>query len=270
MSEPSEYPDGSDAWAFLRTHTAARIAQGRAGNSLPTRALLDFQLDHARARDAVHATLDTRTLLAALAQNNLDALHLTSRAPDRITYLKRPDLGRQLSDASQAELHHRDQEATLVIVVADGLSATAVQQHALPVVLGLAAGARSRGWSLAPVCVVEQGRVAIGDAIGNAFGASLLVVLIGERPGLSSPDSLGAYLTYQPRPGLTDESRNCVSNIRPEGFPAEAAVGKLLWLLDQMHTRQLSGVHLKDEMPTSALPQTSFPALPVQTPETPD
>ncbi len=270
MSNASEYPDGVDPWAFLRTHTAARIAQGRAGNSLPTRALLDFQLDHARARDAVHATLDTDALQTALARHGIETLHLHSRAPDRPTYLKRPDLGRQLSELSITQLHKRDQEATLVIVIADGLSATAVQLHALSVVLGLVGGAGSRGWSLAPVCVVEQGRVAIGDAIGDAFGAALLVVLIGERPGLSSPDSLGAYLTCQPRPGLTDESRNCVSNIRPEGLPAEAAVGKLLWLLDQMHTRGLSGVHLKDEMPTPALPQTSFPALPGRSPETPD
>lgn len=270
MSDANEQPDRLDPWAFLRTHTAARIAQGRVGNSLPTRALLDFQLDHARARDAVHATLDTKTLLAGVTQLGLETLCLHSRASDRATYLKRPDLGRQLSDESYAQLHERDQEATLVIIVADGLSATAVQNHALPVVAGLAAGAKRRGWSVAPVCLVEQGRVAIGDAIGNAFGAALLVVLIGERPGLSSPDSLGAYLTYQPRPGLTDESRNCVSNIRPEGLPADAAVDKLLWLLDEMHTRRLSGVGLKDEMPTPALPQTSSPALPGQTPETPD
>ncbi len=270
MNNVNEQSDSLDPWVFLRTHTAARIAQGRAGNSLPTRALLNFQLDHARARDAVHATLDTNALLAALTQHKLEALHLYSRATDRPTYLKRPDLGRQLCAESHAQLHERDQEATLVIVVTDGLSATAVQNHALSVVGGLAAGAKRRGWSLAPVCVVEQGRVAIGDAIGNAFGAALLVVLIGERPGLSSPDSLGAYLTYQPRPGLTDASRNCVSNIRPEGLPAGAAVDKLLWLLDEMHTRRLSGVGLKDEMPTHTPLHTSSPDASAQIPGTPD
>ena len=156
MSDVNEQPDRLDPWAFLRTHTAARIAQGRAGNSLPTRALLAFQLDHARARDAVHATLDTHALLAALTQHELAALHLHSRAPDRTTYLKRPDLGRQLSAESHAQLQERDQEATLVIVVTDGLSATAVQNHALSVVDGLATGAKRRGWSRSAMPLVTR------------------------------------------------------------------------------------------------------------------
>ncbi len=267
----------TDPWASLQAHTAARIAQGRTGHSLPTRALLDFQLDHARARDAVHAQLDTDTLLDQLRVIQPDPIRLHSQAADRRTYLQRPDLGRKLADeqsglASAYRLVDL-QDLTrfdLSIVIADGLSATAVNIHAVPVVTKLAEEAKKLGWSLAPICVVEQGRVAIGDEIAHIFNAEMVVVFIGERPGLTSPDSLGAYLTYQPKPGLTDESRNCVSNIRPEGLPYEFAVQKLVYLLTEMKTRRLSGVALKDEMPTHTLPNTSSPALSERNPETPD
>jgi ethanolamine ammonia-lyase small subunit len=158
----------------------------------------------------------------------------------------------------------------LCIVVADGLSAFAVEQHVVPLLTALLPLVRQQNWQLAPFCVVEQGRVAVGDEIGHAFGAELLLVLIGERPGLSSPDSLGAYLTYRPRPGLTDELRNCVSNIRPEGYPYELAAQKLFYLLTEMKARRLSGVALKDEMPTHTLAHTSSPAAIEQSPETPD
>lgn len=262
----------SDPWAFLKAHTAARIAQGRTGHSLPTSALLSFQLDHARARDAVHSTLDTPALLNELNAVQSGTLLLHSQAVDQQTYLQRPDLGRKLDEASRANLQELKGLTgfTLSIVVADGLSAMAINQYALPVVSGLIAEATKLNWSVAPVCVVEQGRVAIGDEIAHGLQAELLVVLIGERPGLSSPDSMGAYLTYQPRPGFTDASRNCVSNIRPEGLSHAYAVQKLVYLLTEMKTRRLSGVMLKDDMPTHTLPRTSSPASTEQIPETPD
>lgn len=266
----------ADPWTFLKAHTAARIAQGRTGHSLPTSALLSFQLDHARARDAVHSVLDAAALLDELNAVHPGALRLRSQAVDRPTYLHRPDLGRKLDPASRANLQGLRPPVpeltgfTLCIVIADGLSATAVNTHAVPLVSGLIREANARSWSVAPVCVVEQGRVAIGDEIAHELRAGLLVVLIGERPGLSSPDSLGAYLTYGPRPGLTDESRNCVSNIRPAGLPYAFAVSKIMYLLTEMKHRRLSGVALKDDMPTRTVPRTSFPAVTGQSPETPD
>lgn len=260
----------SDPWAFLKAHTVARIAQGRAGHSLPTSALLSFQLDRARARDAVHSALDAADLL-----NQLDAVQpgtvlLRSQAADRQHYLQRPDLGRKLDDASRANLQGIKNLTSfdLCIVVADGLSAMAVNHHAIPLVAGLVDGALAQNWSVAPVCVVKQGRVAVGDEIAHGLQAEMLVVLIGERPGLSSPDSMGAYLTYQPRPGLTDESRNCVSNIRPAGLRHEFAVPKIMYLLTEMKRRRLSGVLLKDDMPIRTLPRTSSPATTGQSPET--
>jgi ethanolamine ammonia-lyase small subunit len=266
-----------DPWAFLRDHTAARIAQGRAGHSIPTRALLDFQLDHARARDAVYSQLNTAELCAQLSRIQVGVQLLHSQATDRPTYLQRPDLGRKLDEASRTALQvfcQSDQgdvnRFTLSIVVVDGLSATAINQHAVAVVNNLTAQCKPLGWTLAPICLVQQGRVAIGDEIAHCLGAEMVIVLIGERPGLSSPDSLGAYMTYQPRPGLTDESRNCVSNIRPEGLPYDFAVQKLLYLLTEMKSRRLSGVDLKDEMPTHTLPNTSSPVAIGQSPETPD
>jgi len=264
----------ADPWSFLKAHTAARIAQGRTGHSLPTPALLSFQLDHARARDAVHSSLDKDTLLAQLSDVHPGPLLLQSQAADRQTYLQRPDLGRKLSRASYATLRELQPGESprfgLCIVVADGLSATAVNHHALPVLSGLIHEASANKWLVAPLCLIEQGRVAVGDAVAHSLQAELLVVLIGERPGLSSPDSLGAYLTYRPRPGLTDESRNCVSNIRPEGLPYEPAVQKIMYLLTEMKHRGLSGVMLKDDMPTRTLGRTSSPALTGQSPETPD
>ena len=264
----------ADPWAFLKAHTAARIAQGRTGHSLPTSALLSFQLDHARARDAVYSALDTVTLLDQLAHLHPNPVHLRSQATDRQTYLQRPDLGRRLDAASQTKLRELPVAAgigfDLCIVVADGLSAAAINRYAVSVVSGLIAAAQALRWSVVPVCVVEQGRVAIGDEVAHGLGAELLVVLIGERPGLSSPDSMGAYLTYRPRPGLTDESRNCVSNIRPEGLPGEFAVEKLVYLLTEMKGRRLSGVGLKDEMPIRTLGHTSSPAATAQIHGTPD
>ncbi len=254
-----------DPWHFLQAHTAARIAQGRTGNSLPTTALLRFQLDHARARDAVYAALDTDRLLAELAQLVPQPLLLQSQAslngkPDRHTYLQRPDLGRRL-DADSRTLLETLAPAyppDLCIMLADGLSATAINRHAVPVLATLLPALAADGWQVAPICLVQQGRVAIADQVAHALRANITLILIGERPGLTSPHSLGAYLTYvgpQVRipPGLTDEARNCVSNIRPEGMPCLAAAEKIQYLLTQMKTRKLSGVQLKDEMPWPGL-----------------
>ncbi|WP_421827218.1 ethanolamine ammonia-lyase subunit EutC [Larkinella sp.] len=265
----SHLPDQPDPWAFLQSHTSARIARGRTGHSLPTRALLDFQLDHASARDAVYSELERDALLTQLQTVQQPVLQLHSRAVDRQQYLQRPDLGRKLDEKSLSRLHLHPsglQDLTgvgvggkgspgfdLSIVLVDGLSATAINRHAGTVVSRLAEEIRALGWSLAPLCLVEQGRVAIGDEIAHALQAETVVVLIGERPGLTSPDSMGAYLTFRPQPGLTDESRNCISNIRPEGFPYEAAVQKLLYLLTEMKTRRLSGVLLKDEFDDNLL-----------------
>jgi len=227
-------------WQHLRELTAARIALGRAGHSLPTRELLDFQLAHARARDAVHCPLDVRGLLADLDRRGLARVALRSAAPDRATYLRRPDLGRRL-DSESAELLQPG-ECDAVIVIADGLSATAVHRHAMPLLDALLPALAD--WTLAPIAVVEQGRVAIADEIGERLHARLSVILIGERPGLSSPDSLGVYLTWSPRVGRNDAERNCVSNIRAEGLAPELAAQRLAMLMNAARERQLSGVGL--------------------------
>jgi len=246
---PTEQLGAPDPWHALRSLTPARIALGRAGASLPTRAHLDFQLAHARARDAVHDALDTPALRAALSAVGLESVAVRSAAPDRSIYLQRPDLGRRLDAAAEEALSAAAtvNEVDAVLVVADGLSARAAQAHAAPLIAALAPRLRDAGWRLAPVVVVEQGRVAIGDEIGARLGARLVLVLIGERPGLSAPDSLGAYLTWEPRPGRTDAERNCVSNIRPEGFVIVRAAEKLAYLMLEATRRRLSGVALKDD-----------------------
>jgi ethanolamine ammonia-lyase small subunit len=226
----------------LRSYSPARIALESTGVSLATGPLLDFQLAHARARDAVHAAIDVRMLCDELRRSGLEALSLQSQAKDRLTYLKRPDLGRTLSADSAALLTAGEYD--VVFVLADGLSALAVERHAvqlLRAVLPLIAG-----WRLAPVCVVEQGRVAIGDAIGEALGARLAVVVIGERPGLSSPDSLSVYITWQPRRGKKDSERNCISNIRDEGLGYAAAARRLQHYMIESSRLQRTGVGLKD------------------------
>ena len=224
----------------LRSFTPARIAIGRAGSGVPTQALLDFGLAHARARDAVHAKLDVESL--ALQLKDFQRVVVTSRAPDRETYLRRPDLGRRLSE--ECILNKGDQP--IVLVIADGLSAVAVQNHAAPLVARLLELAPQR-WAGAAAVIALQARVALGDEIGERLGAKLVVVLIGERPGLSSPDSLGAYLTWAPRVGRTDAERNCVSNIRPQGLGYEMAARRIDWLAAAALARGLTGVSLKDE-----------------------
>ncbi|TPE50239.1 ethanolamine ammonia-lyase subunit EutC [Amaricoccus solimangrovi] len=241
---------GRDPWAALGALTPARIALGRAGASLPTRPRLDFQLAHARARTAVHASLDLAGLAARLEPLGLETLTLASAAESRAEYLQRPDRGRRLDDASRAILAGRERPAEapeVVFVIGDGLSALAITANAAPFLEVMVPALRAAGWRIGPLAIVTQARVAIGDEIGAALGASMVVVLIGERPGLSSPDSLGLYLTAHPRPGLTDEARNCVSNVRAEGLSHAAAAHKLLYLMTEARRRGLSGVALKEE-----------------------
>ncbi len=228
----------------LRDYTTARVGLGRAGHSLPTRELLEFQLAHARARDAVHLPLAVDSLVLELKQKNITSISLKSAAHDRDEYLRRPDLGRTLSTESRQQLLALRSEYDAAFVIADGLSALAVHRHAVPF---LELQLRDLDWRIAPVAIVEQGRVAIGDEIGEALGAQLVVVLIGERPGLSSPDSLGVYLTWHPRSGLTDAERNCISNIRAEGLSYAAAAHKLLFLMNEARRLKLSGVRLKED-----------------------
>jgi ethanolamine ammonia-lyase small subunit len=220
-----------DLWDHLRAATPARIALGRAGHALPTAALLGFRLAHARARDAVHLGLDAADLARRLGT---PSILLRSAAPDRFTYLRRPDLGRRLDENSRARIAPRP--GATAWVVCDGLSALAVQRHAAP----LLAACPVEG----PVYIVAQGRGALGDEIGERALAAAVIVLIGERPGLSAPDSLGVYLTWAPRAGRTDAERNCISNIRAEGLGYEAAAAQIRWWLDAARSRGLSGVAL--------------------------
>jgi ethanolamine ammonia-lyase small subunit len=239
-----------DAWHTLRQHTHARIALGRAGVSQVTTDHLAFQWDHACARDAVWSELDSTALLAALSDAAIAALALQSQAPDRATYLKRPDLGRQLSapDALLLEEHMAGVTTPdVALVVADGLSARAVQEQAVPMVMALVTRIVERGWSVGPVCVLRQGRVAIGDGIGEMMGARLCILLIGERPGLSSAASMGAYLTWNPRVGCTDAERNCVSNIHAGGLSLAAGLDAIWHLASESMRLRLTGVGLKDE-----------------------
>ncbi len=269
-----------DAWHALRRFTAARIGLGRSGDSLPTAAVLEFSLAHARARDAVHAPFPSAQLADSLADTGLARLQVASAAPDRATYLRRPDLGRQLAPTARTALADAFMQTAragqgrpaasaaaqpgpvandLVLVLADGLSAPAVLAHGPPLVralLGLLPG-----WRIGPLVIASQARVALGDEVGALLAAELVLVLIGERPGLSSPDSLGAYLTWQPRAGRSDAERNCDSNIRPEGQPVEAAAARIAWLLAAARGRRLTGVQLKDESDSMLLAGQSVRAM---------
>lgn len=240
-----------DPWAHLRALTGARIALGRAGGSLPTAELLAFSAAHAAARDAVRSRLDLERLERDLAAAGvgLPALRLHSQAADRATYLVRPDLGRRLAEADGARLRQAAPPGgcDVALVLGDGLSARATQAHAPALAAALLAGWRGAGLRVGPLALVEQARVAVMDEVGAALGARLAVILLGERPGLGSPDSLGAYLVLGPRPGRTDAERNCVSNVRPEGLPVAAAAALVGWLTAEALRRGLSGVGLKDE-----------------------
>lgn len=241
----------TNPWEHLRRHTPARIALGRSGISIPTAQQLAFQLAHAQARDAVHRPLDMRATADAIEALGVPTLSAHSAAPDRASYLQRPDWGRQLDDASAQALEAVPGAPApdLAIVVADGLSALAIERHAAPFLAALLAElqADARAWHMAPAVLVEQGRVAIGDDIGERLGARMVMVLIGERPGLSSPDSMGIYLTWAPRRGRNDAERNCISNVRPEGQDYPEAARRAAWLLRAARAGERTGVALKDE-----------------------
>jgi len=241
----------SDLWASLRAATPARIGLGRRGDAPPLEAMLAFQLAHARARDAVHTPLD----VPALAASVRDAIEVCSAALDRATYLRRPDLGRRLDAASRSALAGSagpEGGWDAVFVIADGLSATGVQQSAVSLLE--ACRARLIGWSVAPVVIATQARVALGDEIGALLQARLCVMLIGERPGLSVANSLGAYITWDPRIGRRDAERNCVSNIHPDGLSCAAAAERVTWLMTEARRRGLTGVALKRDALAGALP----------------
>jgi len=259
-SPPTATPPPPDPWAALRRHTPARIALGRSGTALPTHELLRFAAAHAQARDAVHVPLDGPALAAALAAQGWPSCPVASRAPTREAYLRRPDWGRRLDEASVARLQALAGASAatttpppwdLAIVAADGLSAAAVQQQVPPLLAALqacwAATPQRPAPRLAPLAIATQARVALGDEVGALLGAQAVLVLIGERPGLSSPDSLGAYLTFAPRLGRSDAERNCISNIRPAGLAVESAAQRIAWLLHEALRRRLTGVGLKDD-----------------------
>lgn len=234
-------------WDELKKLTAARIALGRAGTSLPTKAHLAFQFDHARARDAVHRPLDVLRVASEVEALGLQTQEVASAAETRAIYLQRPDLGRRLDAASRARLAPGETQPDVAFAIIDGLSAFAVENNAALFLAKLLPLLAEAGLTLGPAAIATQGRVALGDEIGEILGAKLVVVLIGERPGLSSPDSLGFYLTFSPKIGRNDAERNCISNIRPEGLSFEAAARKAAFLIGQAFARATSGVALKDE-----------------------
>jgi ethanolamine ammonia-lyase small subunit len=255
-----------DSWHELRRFTDARIALGRTGGSLPTGALLEFRLAHARARDAVAWPFDAAGLAERLGSFGFEVLCVESAAATPAEFLRRPDLGRRLAASGRAQLSARAAVAgpcDLVLIFSNGLSSLATSQQAAPLCAELIPLLRRSGWKLAPLIVATHGRVALQDEIGGLLGARLSLMLLGERPGLGAADSLGAYFTHGPRPGRTDAERHCVSNIRPAGLPPAAAAHKLFDLLRESLRRGLSGVELKDETQGSS-PMVEAPS-PVRT-----
>jgi ethanolamine ammonia-lyase small subunit len=251
-----------DPWHALRRLTASRIGLGSAGTALPTRALLEFQLDHACARDAVWSPWDAPAFAAALrAAVDADARVERSRVRDRAEYLKSPHLGRRLDAASRGALEAARAGAArapdVVLVVSNGLSSAAIDRHGLELVRAIWARLEGLALELGPIVLVPDGRVALGDDVGEALGARMVIVMVGERPGLSSADGVGLYMTHAPSVGTTDERRNCISNVRsPGGLAYDAAAAKLAWLVEQAFARQLSGVALKDDAPALELAAT--------------
>lgn len=256
-----------DHWGGLRRVTAARIALGRAGGSLPTAPLLDFQLAHARARDAVHLEFDVDGVQQRLEEQGLHVLRVRSAAQERSIYLQRPDLGRRLDGPSREALREAlrgggESGCDAAFVIADGLSPLAVQLHAAAVLGPVIGALTGEGWRLAPVVLAQQSRVALGDEIGELLGARLVAILLGERPGLSAADSLGIYLTFAPRVGRTDAERNCISNIHAGGLTHGEAAHRLVYLMKEALRLQVSGVALKDDSDLTAPPAPSADAAP--------
>ncbi|WP_435792411.1 ethanolamine ammonia-lyase subunit EutC [Capsulimonas corticalis] len=251
----------ASVWTRLREFTPARIGVAPTGVSQPTGDHLDFQWDHAQARDAVGSPLDTESLQAGLAELGLETIRLHSEAADRSEYIQRPDLGRRLSAPSLGLLADQPKNWDIVFVIADGLSATAANRHSAPLLQAVLPTLRQSDWRIGPAVLVQQGRVAVGDAVAEALRADMVVVLIGERPGLTTPDSLGVYLTWQAHAATADSQRNCLSNIRPEGLPYPIAAARLLYLMQESRRRQLSGVLLKEEADLSSLEHSPQAAL---------
>lgn len=258
-------PQGSvqlDPWAQLKSFTRARIALGRVGSSLPTKEVLSFGLSHAMARDAVHLALDVDALAAQVEALGLNVIKVHSRAPDRAGYLLRPDWGRRLDPASLSLLQVSKPQKPIdfMLIIGDGLSSLAVQRHVVPLITEIQK-ILPESWVLGDVVIASQARVAIADEVGEALGARLIAMLIGERPGLSSPDSLGIYLTYAPKVGYSDADRNCISNVRPEGLNYVAAAKKMVWLAVEAMRLQVSGVMLKDESDAVQIEVKASPEL---------
>ncbi|RZI91735.1 MAG: ethanolamine ammonia-lyase subunit EutC [Variovorax sp.] len=262
-------PVTPNPWAEWRAATPARLALGRAGAGMPTDETLRFGWAHAMARDAIHAALDVAKLEADLLAAGWDVAQVHSRAADRTTYLRRPDLGRRLGEDDADRLRAgvaalpRGTTCDVCLVVGDGLSSLAVERHAAPLLAALRPQLPP-ATRFAPVVIASQARVALADEVAEVFGATLSVMLIGERPGLSSPDSLGIYLTYAPKRGRHDAERNCISNVRPEGLPSEAAAFKLAWLMREALRRGATGIALKDESDLAIL---EAPTHPTETPK---
>lgn len=254
-------PTTDDPWRQLRATTTARIALGRAGGSLPTAEWLAFKAAHAAARDAVHDGFDAARIAGEIAELGVETAVVSSAARDRTQYLQRPDLGRQLDESSEgriAELAAKLDQPDLAILVADGLSAAAIHRQCVPLLTELLPKLRSDQWRLAPIVVARFGRVALQDAVGETLGARLALSLVGERPGLGTPDSLGVYLVYGPKRGNTDAQRNCISNIHAAGLQAVQATETIHHLLTKARALALSGVALKDDRP---LPSPPTPEL---------
>lgn len=236
----------NNRWQNLQQYTAARIALGRAGNSIPLKQSLELKLAHAHARDAIYSHLDVEGLSQAVKAYHIPFINVSSRAEYREQYLQRPDLGRQLQEQSVQNLQACASVYDVCIILADGLSAEALNENAVPLLNMVLPLFREAGYKLSPIVFAQQARVALADHIAHHLGARFSIILIGERPGLSAADSIGAYLTYNPKPGLTDESRNCVSNIRPQGLQFDVAAQKIFYLVQEAFRLKLSGVNLKD------------------------
>ena len=247
----------TDAWEKLKQFTDARIALGRAGCSIPSQPMLEFQLAHAQARDAVFHSLDINQLMQQLSQENLPSIHVQSQASIKEVFLKRPDLGRLLDASSKEKLMshrlHHSNHYDVCIVMGDGLSAQAIEENALKMTMSLQSHFKNLNWSLAPIIIATGSRVALGDQIAEILKTPLLIMMIGERPGLSSPDSMGIYFTWNAHTGCLDAERNCISNIRPAGLSIPIATQRLIELMKKSKELQLSGIYLKDEHQTEMI-----------------